>query len=339
MNDYSPRPIYLAWDDPAFRADENVEIMNQYERWMYRTLLQRMFFTTSRPYLPSNDETLMRFAGCDDPRLWSNHKSRVLAQFRVFEVNGVKYLENPRVTRDWDKLMSEREKFSNLGLKSAASKRESNARVTDVSTDVIPDVAQEKLEGKVSEGKISRKESAPGTPALASVLESGQLGYYNRESVSTQSSKAITKRCADVWQTVKGTKSAVCRSLDLPNIKGDWEAMCSNHPADLIVAAFELWAAEMGFRETTQWPLSKFFSKAQEYMGKVEMMNGIGREVNQEAVAVAEAVKAGATAAEEATVHAAEAFSSKFAREALEKAAPQTESLEQTEAMLKELSK
>lgn len=338
MSDYQPKPIFFAWSDDNFRVDEHVEVMNQFEKWMYRALLQRMFFTTCRPFLPTDEATLMRYAGCDlnpeGSKIWQKHKVAVLARFVEFEVNGVKYLENPRVTREWDKLMLERARYSSLGERSADVKRTLNARLTDGGSVV----GQEKVsEVKVSEGKLEGK-AAKGV-ALASALAPGQLGYYDKTSTTTVSTKVITKRCAEAWQNVKGTKSAVCRALDLPNIKADWESMCANHPADLLIAAFELWASEIGFRDNTQWPLSKFFSKAQEYMGKVELLNGIGREVNQEAAALSQAATAVVKAEEESSITSAEDLFRVTTKEVTGDTHLADTETQKTAAMLKELAK
>jgi hypothetical protein len=95
---------------------------------MYRALCQSMFFHTTRPYLPDDDEVLWVLAGCESIEQWMTHKEKVIQRFTPL-INNPKLLENNRVSQDWERVVEIRQKYSRLGRLSGQS-RASNKRST-----------------------------------------------------------------------------------------------------------------------------------------------------------------------------------------------------------------
>jgi hypothetical protein len=78
--------------------------------------------------------------------------------------------------------------------------------------------------------------------------------------------KKLHKFIVQIWQQVKGI-SAVARYPSRYPQK--WEELCENHPGDLIVPAFELWAQEEGAYSNTEYPVAEFLRVAAKYMDRV----------------------------------------------------------------------
>lgn len=125
------KAIYQPWNEEEFQADLFVRKMNKFEKWIYRTLLQAMFFHTTRPYLPKDDDVLWMLADCDDVEEWNKHKAKVLRMFSVEVVAGREMLAHKRVLRDWQRLLEKREALAERGRSGglAKAKRESSKEV------------------------------------------------------------------------------------------------------------------------------------------------------------------------------------------------------------------
>lgn len=103
------KPLYQPWNDDAFWSDERVVAMTAVQRWMYRTLLQKAFFGSERPYLPVDDKRLWLLAGCESRAQWDENKELVLECFTVCEVDGCKLLSQKRLIADWARFCEDRQ--------------------------------------------------------------------------------------------------------------------------------------------------------------------------------------------------------------------------------------
>jgi hypothetical protein len=132
MPSNNKKPSYFPWNEEEFQADVFVRGMTPLQRWMYRTLLQSMFWATTRPYLPNDDEQLAVLAGCESLEQWVANKDKILRRFSVIENDGETVLANKRVESDWSRLEEKREKMADLGQRSAAARQQANDGSTHV---------------------------------------------------------------------------------------------------------------------------------------------------------------------------------------------------------------
>ncbi len=129
------KAFYQPWNEEEFQSDLYVRKMNKFEKWIYRTLLQAMFFHTTRPYLPKEDSVLWMLAECGDLKEWNKHKAKVLDRFYVVEVEGKEMLAHKRVLKDWQRLVDKREVLAERGRSGglAKAKRQLTKEVKQVS--------------------------------------------------------------------------------------------------------------------------------------------------------------------------------------------------------------
>lgn len=103
------KPFYQPWSEEDFSADIDVQALSSIQRWMYRTLLQKAFVCTTRPFPPNDDAILWKLAGCPSIAFWNQHKGPVRSMFTSRMVDGVQVLFRQRLADDWSKLQSIRE--------------------------------------------------------------------------------------------------------------------------------------------------------------------------------------------------------------------------------------
>ncbi len=103
------KPQYQQWREEDFSGDVVVQRMTPTQRWMYRTLLQKAFVYTTRPYLPADDAILWMLADCESEAQWAENKARVLAMFYEVEQDGQRLLAQKRLLDDWEALQSSRQ--------------------------------------------------------------------------------------------------------------------------------------------------------------------------------------------------------------------------------------
>lgn len=116
------KPSYQPWNEEEFSGDLLVSSMSHIQRWMYRTLLQKAFFYTTRPDLPTDEEILWRLAGCETRQQWEYNKGAVLGMFSSDERDGEEVLYQKRLRQDWDRITEKRETMSANGYKGAQSR-------------------------------------------------------------------------------------------------------------------------------------------------------------------------------------------------------------------------
>ena len=129
------KAFYQPWNEEEFQSDLYVRKMNKFEKWIYRTLLQAMFFHTTRPYLPKDDSILWMLAECDDLKEWSKYKAKILDRLYVIEIDGEEMLAHKRVLKDWQRLVDKREALAERGRSGglAKAKRQLTKEVKQVS--------------------------------------------------------------------------------------------------------------------------------------------------------------------------------------------------------------
>lgn len=116
------KPSYQPWNEDHFSGDLLVSSMTPVQRWMYRTLLQKAFFHSTRPDLPYDHELLWRLAGCESRAQWDTNCGAVLGMFKVEDLGTHKLLSHKRLRKDWDNLQDKREVYSDRAKKGAAAK-------------------------------------------------------------------------------------------------------------------------------------------------------------------------------------------------------------------------
>ena len=139
------KAFYQPWNEEEFQSDLFVRKMNRFEKWIYRTLLQAMFFHTTRPYLPKDDHILWMLAECSDLKEWNKYKSKVIDRFYVVEIEGIEMLAHKRVLKDWQRLVDKREALAERGRSGglAKAKRQLTKEVKQVSKESKGEVSKE----------------------------------------------------------------------------------------------------------------------------------------------------------------------------------------------------
>lgn len=160
------KPLYQPWNEEEFQSDIHVRKMNNRQRWVFRTLLQAMFFHTTRPYLPKDDDLLWMLADCQDREEWEAYKNPVLRMFYTQEVDGQEMWANKRVMEDWSRLMEKREALKEIGRKGGLAKAKR----------VSAEVNLELSEDKASE--VKRREVTTLSSRLAGATPSRSLDEY-----------------------------------------------------------------------------------------------------------------------------------------------------------------
>lgn len=233
------KPKYFPWNEEEFFADSCVRLMTPKQRWMYRTLLQQSFFVTSRPRLPVDDSELWTLAGCETKKEWARNKAKVLAKFTVVEIDGVKYLENKRVIRDWDVLLEARERMVEMGKRSAEVRRTFNHGSTAVQPTLnLGATARSTREVKVSKEKVSE------------VNEGGQDEPLTGEEMAFNQN--IANIAAEILKFTKGLTT---------HEKGELKLLARAYGTDRVETDFEAWARE-NRGGNIQYPISLYLKKA-----------------------------------------------------------------------------
>jgi hypothetical protein len=116
------KPDYQPWNEDVFSGDLLVGAMTPIQRWMYRTLLQKAFFYSTRPDLPTDENILWLLSGCETRQQWEENKEPVLNMFKLDERDGEEIYWQKRLRQDWDRIASRRESLSDRGKLGASSR-------------------------------------------------------------------------------------------------------------------------------------------------------------------------------------------------------------------------
>lgn len=152
------KPAYQPWNEEEFQADTKVRGMTWLERHLYRALLQGMFWCTTRPYAPNDDDELWVLAGAVNKEMWLDNKSNIMKCLQPVEGNE-NLLEQKRVTADWKAIMKARARYSRMGQLSAKARSAKVEHTLNTGST---------REGKTSGEKEREKRSKGGSSQLSS---------------------------------------------------------------------------------------------------------------------------------------------------------------------------
>lgn len=148
------QPPYQFWHEPDFSSDEQVAYgMDWLQRHLYRTLLQKAFFCSTRPYLPISDDQLWLLADAGSKERWLANKEVVMLKFQPVKVEGVDLWAHKRLLRDWVLLLKYRDKKASAGRAGGLAKAQYRPAPT-------PDTAPDDEIDPVADEGIDADESA-----------------------------------------------------------------------------------------------------------------------------------------------------------------------------------
>lgn len=261
--DANSKPMYQPWNEEEFQADVFVRGMTWLQRHLYRALLQAMFFHSTRPYLPADDEVLWVLSGAESPEMWEQNKSRIMKRFTaVFDQPEL--LENKRVTADWIRLTDVRNKMAELGERSVAARRTLNGTAQPQKPSKVPTVLTATERTFDDRSNESRTAAEQGIVSEVEVKES-EGKANNAESECVSSSKRTTtadwKNLAVRYRNTFGKKAG-------SEFKKKFYDACDKYTEDIVLECFDLWATE-GKRDWCEAngfekPLHLFFKKLPE---------------------------------------------------------------------------
>jgi hypothetical protein len=236
------KPDYMLWSEEEFQADVFVRGMNWLQKLLYRALLQSMFFHSTRPYLPNDDEILWILSGAESLEMWEKNKGVILRRFSKLPDNDG-LLQNKRITSDWNKLAERREQMSEMGLKSAEVRKSRygtaqpsklltpNENRTD-NERTLENRSTPPEEEKLSEVKLSevelRKEK-PNTPDQGSFSnpepEHMAAALPNWHNISTRHKRLLGKPVSSPLRH-----------------KEKYVQFCDQYGEDIVLQCFDSWA-------------------------------------------------------------------------------------------------
>src|SRR5271155_2652511 len=145
------KPLYQPWNEDSFVADEVVQAMNNIQRWIYRTLLQKAFTCSTRPHLPNDNNQLWMLAGCENKAQWMENKSLIL---KKFEVAG-ELLTHKRVFADYENWVQLIDKKRFAGQMSAAARAEQVSTYVQQGSKEVSNISKKVSKAQFSETKIA----------------------------------------------------------------------------------------------------------------------------------------------------------------------------------------
>jgi hypothetical protein len=96
------QPPYQFWHEQDFSSDEQVAYgMDWLQRHLYRTLLQKAFICSTRPYLPTSDDQLWLLADAGTKERWLENKNAIMVKFQAITSDGIELWSHKRLLRDW----------------------------------------------------------------------------------------------------------------------------------------------------------------------------------------------------------------------------------------------
>ena len=259
------KPLYQPWNEEEFQADVFVRGMTWLQRHLYRSLLQAMFFHTTRPYLPNDDDVLWVLAGAETPEMWEENKTKILKRFTVCS-ESPHLLENKRVTADWDRLTDARSKMAELGQRSAVVRKALHGSAQP--TRPVLTSTERTFDERSNDSRTYVRRScndARTTPEqgidIVSEEKKSEEKISNSPAMDVSSSArqpmADWKNIALRHRTVFGKKAGV-------NFKDKYFEACKNYGEDVVLQCFDDWAA--GAKDwieanNVKEPLFPFFKK------------------------------------------------------------------------------
>lgn len=249
--DFRFKPDYQPWNEEEFWSDIYVLAMPRSAAHLYKALCNAAFFCSTRPYLPSSDSELWLHAHAEDIGQWLSYKAVILKRFKRITVGGKVLLKHKRVTADWERLRNKRETLSEHG-------RRGGQATQKLAQSLKPGLSE--AQARLDTGLSSKRSEVREVSKLVKLEGNNQVGCEEKMAKE----KTLHKRLAQVWQEVKGSEGAHC---PYPHFqKEPFEDLARNHPHDVIVDAFRLYAADAPGPDKEKYPIDKFMISASHYM-------------------------------------------------------------------------
>lgn len=213
------RPPYFAFYPVDFASDLHVEAMSTLQVGAYMLLLCKAWQADPPASLPSDDQILARLARLD-PVVWAEVRSGVLAPFSLGSDGR---LHQKRLRQEYDRSVQKMKKCSAAGTASAAKRKGSKGKSTDVVTGVATDV-ERALNGRATTQTQISSSPSEKTPA-AGGKKSGNP-KPERKPASGPHHEAIRIFC-DRWAVRYGGKYPfdVSREKNASAVKAILEAV------------------------------------------------------------------------------------------------------------------
>ena len=147
------QPPYQFWHEQDFSSDEHVAYgMDWLQRHFYRTLCQKAFICSTRPYLPTSDDELWLLADAGSRERWIENKDKIMVKFHPVKIGGMELWAHKRLLRDWALLVkysSKKAKAGRAGGRAKAQKQ--RAPAPNPAADIgVGDVADDGIEADES---------------------------------------------------------------------------------------------------------------------------------------------------------------------------------------------
>ncbi len=267
--DASSKPMYQPWNEEEFQADVFVRGMTWLQRHLYRALLQAMFFHSTRPFLPADDEVLWVLSGAESIEMWQQNKSKILKRFTAVS-DRPELLENKRVTADWERLTDARNKMAELGERSAAVRRTLNGTAQPQKPSKLPIVltATERTFDDRSNDDRTSAERPPNVRRTAAEQDIVSEVKEKQSEVTGGASAAVLssakKQKGGEWKSIAIRHKNVFGKQASVKFKDKFFEACAQYGEDVVLECFDAWAT--GAKDWVEangvdQPLFSFFKK------------------------------------------------------------------------------
>jgi hypothetical protein len=296
---------YQPWSEEQFRADSDVQVMNCFEKWMYRTLCQVAFVCSTRPYLPDDDGQLWKLAQCESRKHWDKHKANVRAMFTVVERDGVRLLARKRILEDWGRLVRKRQQLAENGRKGGQRRTRQAEQDAESESDEAGPVRKTDFGAEVEESKV-REEKEKNSHSHSSLLGKSQANAKQMLNDRMDGTDSLSSAASDKdieQASAIGQKFFEITGKTL-HVNGGFTTLARQHGFPTVLDAIERFA-----RDGHDWSLIKnlpafVLSRIPDYIAQAQAaIDAKQREIAEREEI--EQIKAAATAARQAEAAAA----------------------------------
>ena len=260
--DANSKPMYQPWNEEEFQADVFVRGMTWLQRHLYRALLQAMFFHSTRPFLPADDEVLWVLSGAESIEMWQQNKSKILKRFTAVS-DRPELLENKRVTADWERLTDARNKMAELGDRSAAVRRTLNGTAQPQKPSKLPIVltATERTFDDRSNDDRTAAERPPNGRRTAAEQDIVSEVKEKQSEVTGGASAVLSssKKQQGDWKSIAIRHKNVFGKQASVKFKDKFLKACAQYGEDVVLECFDAWAEGAKTWVTSDQPLFLFF--------------------------------------------------------------------------------
>lgn len=271
---------YQPWNHEVFMADRHVRKMKSHTRKSYAMLLHEMFFCTTRPYLPDNDQDLYAYADCDSIEEWLGMKDEILRMFEKVTLNGARMLYHKRVAEDWDRMVDAREKRiqkAKIAGTISGIKRRAKHLIQE----------QEELNRTKSNSEFAESNSTEPSKSKRELKQESKeeenpvFGFEEQEHLHGDEMNAV-KQITLLCKSLTGSYADMS-----PLNTAKMKALEVEHKGSAVVNIFTLWAKDHKNDELKR-PITAFLSEADELFATPSSHsypspeNGLGKRISRE---------------------------------------------------------